>query len=172
MFPRDEDAVRMITDGRWLYPPDPPPWKIGPRLAAPLALRRDARSGLTALVMAPAEDCFAVSTPYGQDDHRSLYLSLLGRDLKAGHTASARAAGHRQDGLRPAGGRSLPGVCPLTGGRHFLPSTAWPSSRLPPSPIGEGFDASIGGWTRLLQLLYNSARTVTSPQAGTSVDRA
>jgi hypothetical protein len=91
MFPRDEDAVRMITDGRWLYPPDPPPWKIGPKLAAPLALRRDARSGLTALVMAPAGDCFAVSTPYGQDDHRSLYLSLLGRDLKAGHTASARA---------------------------------------------------------------------------------
>ena len=62
-----------------------------PRLAAPLALRRDAKRGLTAVIMAPAGDCFAVSMPYGEDGHRSVYLSLFGRDLKAGETASARA---------------------------------------------------------------------------------
>ncbi len=89
MFPRDDGAVRMITDGRWNIPPYPVAWKIMPRLAAPLALRRDVESGLTAVLMAPAKDCFAVSTPYGDEDHRSLYLSLFGHDLKAGETASA-----------------------------------------------------------------------------------
>ncbi len=41
--------------------------------------------------MAPADDCFAVSTPCDEDPHCSLYLSLLGRDLKAGQSATARA---------------------------------------------------------------------------------
>jgi len=41
--------------------------------------------------MAPVSDCFAVSTPVQGDGHRSLYLSLFGRDLKAGETASAQA---------------------------------------------------------------------------------
>jgi len=62
-----------------------------PRLAAPLAVRRDAKSGLVAVVMAPPEDCFAVLTPYGEEGHRSVYLSLFGRDLKAGEAVSARA---------------------------------------------------------------------------------
>ncbi len=62
-----------------------------PRLAAPLAIRRDAASGLTAVIMAPADDCFAVSMPFGTDPHRSVYLSLFGRDLKAGQRATARA---------------------------------------------------------------------------------
>jgi hypothetical protein len=35
-------------------------WQIMPRLAAPVALRRDAPSGLAAVLMAPAEDGFAV----------------------------------------------------------------------------------------------------------------
>jgi len=91
MFPRDEEAVRIASDGRWNHPPNPVAWKIMHRLAAPLALRRDAKSGLTAVLMAPEEDCFAVSTPYGEEGHRSVYLSLFGRDLKAGETASARA---------------------------------------------------------------------------------
>ena len=62
-----------------------------PRLAAPLALRRDAGRDLTAVLMAPAADCFAVSMPYRGDGHRSVYLSLFGRDLKPGEAASARA---------------------------------------------------------------------------------
>lgn len=91
MFPRDDGAANMITDGRWNYPPDPVDWKIMPRLAAPLALRRDRESGLTAVLMSPAKECFAVSTPYGDENHRSLYLSLFGCDLKAGETVSASA---------------------------------------------------------------------------------
>lgn len=89
--PRDDDALRILLDGRWDRPPNPVAWKILPRLAAPLGLRRDAKSGLTAVLMAPKEDCFAVLTPYGEEGHRSLYLSLFGRDLKTGETSTARA---------------------------------------------------------------------------------
>ncbi len=91
MSPRDDEAVKMIGDGRWKRPPHPVDWKIMPLLAAPLAVRRDAATGLTALVMAPLEDCFAVSTPYGEEGHRSLYLSLLGCNIQAGGTATARS---------------------------------------------------------------------------------
>jgi hypothetical protein len=91
MFPRDAEALKTIGDGRWTRPPNPVPWAIRPALAAPLAVRRDAATGLAALVMAPAEDCFAVATPYGEEGHRSLYLSLFGRDLRYGETATARA---------------------------------------------------------------------------------
>ncbi|MFW6171725.1 MAG: hypothetical protein ACODAD_14650, partial [Planctomycetota bacterium] len=91
MFPRDEEAVQLIQDGRWRHPPHPVQWAIRPRLAGPLGLRRDRETGLAALVMAPPEDCFAVATPYGQEGHRSLYLSLLGQDIKRGQTVSARA---------------------------------------------------------------------------------
>ena len=92
MFPRDEEAVRMIGDGRWTYLPNAPvPWNVLSRLAAPLGMRRDAKIGLTAVFMAPPEDCFAVSTPHGEDFHRSMYLSLFGRDIEANETASARA---------------------------------------------------------------------------------
>ena len=40
--------------------------------------------------MAPREDCFAVAMPYGEDSHRSLYLSLFGRDLTSGQSVTAR----------------------------------------------------------------------------------
>lgn len=91
MFPRDAEAVQIIGDGRWQRPPNPVDWKIMPPLAGPLAVRRDAATGLAALVMAPPDDCFAVATPFGEEGHRSLYLSLLGRDVAAGQTATARA---------------------------------------------------------------------------------
>jgi hypothetical protein len=41
--------------------------------------------------MAPPEDCFAVMTPYAGEGHRSLYLSLFGKDIQPGETALARA---------------------------------------------------------------------------------
>jgi len=90
-FPRDDETPKIITDGRWTRPPNPVDWKIMPRLAAPLAVRRDAKTGLAAVLMARPEDCFAISTPYGEEGHRSLYLALFGRDLKAGEAATARA---------------------------------------------------------------------------------
>lgn len=91
MFPRDEEAAAMIQDGRWLHEPHPVQWQIMPRYAFPLAMRRDAESGLVAVLMAPQRDCFAVATPYRGEGHRSLYLSLFGEDVKAGQTAAARA---------------------------------------------------------------------------------
>ena len=90
-FPRDRTAAAIFGDGRWTRPPNPVTWKIRPAVAAPMALRRDAKSGLTAVLMSRPADCFAVSMPYGEDPHRSVYLSLFGRDLKAGKAASAGA---------------------------------------------------------------------------------
>jgi hypothetical protein len=43
------------------------------------------------LIMSPSEDCFAVLTPFEAEPHRSMYLSLFGKDLKRGETARARA---------------------------------------------------------------------------------
>jgi hypothetical protein len=91
MFLRDEAAVPMIGDGRWKRPPNPVDWKIVSRQAAQFAVRRDAPTGLTALLMSPPMDCFAISMPYSGEGHRSVYLSLFGCDLKAGKAASARA---------------------------------------------------------------------------------
>jgi len=91
MYPRDEAAVKVIQDGRWQRPPNPVDWQILPELAAPLAMRRDAESGLAALIMAPPDDCFAIATPYGEEGHRSLYLSLIGRDVKSGETSTAKS---------------------------------------------------------------------------------
>jgi hypothetical protein len=91
MFPRDEKAARLIGDGRWQRPPNPVQWTIMPRLARPLAMRRDEATGLSGLVMAPAEDCFAVATPYGEEGHRSLYLCLFGHDVQAGRNATVRS---------------------------------------------------------------------------------
>jgi hypothetical protein len=91
MFPRDAEAVAVVSDGRWQHPPSPVQWKIMPQLAAPLAIRRDPDRKLTALVMAPPEDCFAIATPCNEEGHRSLYLSLIGRDLKADQRVSARS---------------------------------------------------------------------------------
>jgi hypothetical protein len=97
MFPRDREAVLRIFDRRWEFPPDPVQWSVTRWLAGPLAVRRDAASQVTALLMAPPEDCFAVATPYnktppdGVAGHYSLYLSLFGQDLAAGQTARARS---------------------------------------------------------------------------------
>lgn len=73
MFPRSADAVSLIRDGRWKLPPHPVDWAILPEFEA------------------PAQDCFAVATPEQGDSHRSIYLSLFGRDLDKDVTARARA---------------------------------------------------------------------------------
>jgi len=91
MYPRDKQAVALIGDGRWQRPPHPVAWQLMPQLELPLALRRDEPSGLVGLLMAPREDCFAISTPYGAEGHRSLYLSLFGYDVAPGQTVVARA---------------------------------------------------------------------------------
>ena len=90
-FPRDEAATAMIADGRWQRPPNPVTFKPVTTYTGALGMRRDAKSGLTTLVMAPPADCFAVMMPYGEEAHRSLYLSLFGRDFKDGESATAHA---------------------------------------------------------------------------------
>lgn len=90
-FPRDDEAVSIIQDGRWKLQPNPVDWVIRPYLAKPLAIRRCPPNDLAALLMSPPQDCFAVLTPFEAEPHRSMYLCLFGRDLKAGETARTRA---------------------------------------------------------------------------------
>jgi hypothetical protein len=90
-FPRDDQAVSIIQDGRWKILPNPVDWVIRPRLAKPLGVRRCPAIGVSVLLMSPPRDCFAVLTPFEAEPHRSLYLSLFGNDVKSGETARARA---------------------------------------------------------------------------------
>jgi len=91
MFPRDRQVVALIRDGRWKQPPHPVDWAVRDNLAAPLGIRRGRTHPVAAILMAPGEDCYALSTPFAGEGHFSLYLSLFGRDVKAGQTAAARA---------------------------------------------------------------------------------
>ncbi|HPO13286.1 MAG TPA: hypothetical protein PLI09_07560 [Candidatus Hydrogenedentes bacterium] len=90
MFPRDADAVKLIKDGRWTYPPSPVDWAIRPEFAAPLLYRRDAETKLAQIVMTRPKDCFAVSTPCSNEGHYSMYLSLFGKTLAVGDVVRAR----------------------------------------------------------------------------------
>jgi len=90
MFPRNNEVVPIIRDGRWQKEPNPVDWKIMPRMAMPIALRRGSQAAPTAILMAPPDDCFAIATPYEGEGHYSMYFSLFGRDIKAGQTARAR----------------------------------------------------------------------------------
>lgn len=90
MFPRDKKVVPMIQDGRWKQLPNPVDWAIRDNLAAPLGVRRGEKGAPTAILMASAADCYALSTPFAGEGHRSLYLSMFGRDIKAGETSTAR----------------------------------------------------------------------------------
>jgi len=90
MFPRDKAVVSMVRDGRWEKEPYPVQWTIMPEFELPLALRLGYTSALAVVVMAPRDDCFAIAMPYQGETHYSLYLSLFGRDMKAGETAKAR----------------------------------------------------------------------------------
>lgn len=97
LFPRDRESVLTVFDGRWARPPSPVEWCINRYLAAPVGIRRHKDTGLTAVLMAAPDDCFAVATPYNQDppdgvaNHRSLYLSLFGGDVANGDTVRARS---------------------------------------------------------------------------------
>lgn len=91
IFPRDQKVLAVIQDGRWRLEPNPVTWVARPPFAAPVARRRSPNSGLSAILMAPPAECFAISTPYETEEHNSTYLSLFGMDVKNGASASARA---------------------------------------------------------------------------------
>jgi hypothetical protein len=90
-FPSDARGRALVKDGRWTYPPSPVDWVMLADYAAPLAFRRDPKTGVVVIMMAPPEDCFAVLTPCRGEDHRSVYFSLFGRDMKAGETVHAQS---------------------------------------------------------------------------------
>ena len=90
-FPCDDNAMAVIQDGRWTFPPNPVAWTIRTPLAKPLGVRRCPANNLSAVIMAHPQECFALMTPFDAEPHHSMYLSLFGRDLKAGETARARA---------------------------------------------------------------------------------
>jgi len=89
-FPRDNAATALIRDGRWKLPPNPVDWVVMPEFAKPIGVRSAPTAGLTAVLMAAPDECFAICTPEETDPHDSLYLSLFGRDLAPGETARAR----------------------------------------------------------------------------------
>lgn len=90
MFPREKKVLQIIQDGRWQKEPNPVKWVIMPNFAAPVCVRRNETANLAVVLMAPRDDCFAISTPYRGESHYSIYLSLFGRDVKAGETVQAR----------------------------------------------------------------------------------
>jgi hypothetical protein len=90
VYPRGTEMLPLIQDGRWKLEPNPVDWKPGPALGRPVGIRKAPASGLAALLMAPPADCFAFSMPHQAEGHYSMYLSLFGRDIKAGETVAAR----------------------------------------------------------------------------------
>lgn len=93
MYARDEAARAMILDGRWRLEPHPVAWTFPYEFAGPLAMvqRRAEGAGISAVLSAPATDCFAIALPHQTEGHYSLYLSLFGRTIPAGETVRTRA---------------------------------------------------------------------------------
>ncbi|MBW8042643.1 MAG: hypothetical protein FVQ85_21970 [Planctomycetes bacterium] len=91
MFPRGKEVLQIIQDGRWEKEPNPVKWVIMPYLSAPVCVRRNEAANLAAVLMTPRDDCFSIATPYKGEGHYSIYLSLFGRDVKAGETVRARS---------------------------------------------------------------------------------
>jgi hypothetical protein len=96
-FPRDERSANIVTDGRWQRGRHLTRFAPVRYYALPLGFYAHQESGLDVLLMAESADVFAVSMAYHSDDpqddvgqHRSLYLSLFGRDLDPGQRMRAR----------------------------------------------------------------------------------
>ncbi len=89
-FLRDGAVAKLLRDGRWEKEPYPVTWTPVDEFDEPVAFRRGAASVPRVVVMAPRQDCFAVSMPYSGESHYSLYVSLFGRDLKLGAAAQAK----------------------------------------------------------------------------------
>jgi hypothetical protein len=87
---RGDPRCDLMQDGRWRLEPNPVNWTVLPRLDAPLCLRRGEGHKVAVVMMAPRQDCFAAAMPHEGESHYSLYLSLFGRDFKAGESARAR----------------------------------------------------------------------------------
>lgn len=89
-YTRDAEGVRIFQDGRWQLEPHPVTWTPVAEFAAPLALRIAPENKLSAALLSDPGECFAVSMPYQEESHYSVYFSLFGRDLKRGESAVGR----------------------------------------------------------------------------------
>ncbi len=89
-FPRDEQSVNIIQDGRWTIPPSPVDWAIRPFYKEPIIYRVNEETKLAVVQMSERDNCFAVMTPHAGETHYSMYFSLFGKTLEAGQTVSTR----------------------------------------------------------------------------------
>ena len=90
-FPRDERAASLLSDGRWQRGRHFTRFAGARYYGLPLGVYAHDDSDLDVLLMGRPEDVFAVSMAYHSDNplddvgqHRSLYLSLFGRDIYPG----------------------------------------------------------------------------------------
>ncbi|MBM3883360.1 MAG: hypothetical protein FJ387_27240 [Verrucomicrobia bacterium] len=90
MFPRADSDVPRISDGRWQLMPNPVTWRLRSRFRLPIGLRCAPEHGVAAVMLAHPEDCFAIATPHQTEGHYSMYFSLFGGEVPAGHAARAR----------------------------------------------------------------------------------
>jgi hypothetical protein len=91
LFPKNQGVMTIINDGRWQFPPYPNNWAFRPAFAAPLGIKHEPKSGVTVLIMAPPEDCFAVSVSQQEAGLGAFYLSLFGKDVKKGQSLTGHA---------------------------------------------------------------------------------
>lgn len=89
LFPGNQDAMAMVSDGRWKLPPYPNDWAVRPGLEAPLGVKRDPNSGVTVILMSPPDSCFAIGMTQQDSDSGAFYQSLFGKDVKQGQTLTA-----------------------------------------------------------------------------------
>ncbi len=89
-FPKGDEVLPHIKDGRWKHPPYPLDWTFRPAFAAPLGMRRQPKSGACVLLMAPPRDCFALFMPEQAMGLGSLYFTLFGKDVQKGQTLVSR----------------------------------------------------------------------------------
>ena len=107
----------MIYDGRWEFPPSPVTWAFTRYLAAPIGIRRHAEAGLTAVVMSPPDDCFAVAMPYNREPPDGVASPRIGLLVAVRRRPGRRpdrhrplSLDHRQGSLRRGDSSTVPGV--------------------------------------------------------------
>jgi hypothetical protein len=91
LFPISSEVLPIVNDGRWNFPPYPNNWAIRSVLAKPLGMKIEPMSRVTVLLMAPPEDCFALSTCQQSSPLGAFYLSLFGKDIQRGQTLIGHA---------------------------------------------------------------------------------
>ena len=92
-FPRDERAAEMLCDGRWQRGRHFTRFLPCRYYALPLGFYANQATGIGIVMMGRREEVFSVNLAYHSENsqssvgqHNSFYLSLLGRDVRAGET--------------------------------------------------------------------------------------